>query len=145
MKRVLIILGALLLVWSAATVATADAKQDEANIFKISSTAYYDVNRYGHGATGEKLVEGLTLAGPKEWLGYSAILWDENMECLGIYQFTDTGYGTATGRGQSKILKGRSVGTIENGTCIDIYFDTYQKCKAWGRRNVYIQLIKARG
>ena len=144
MKKVIGFICLIVIVWSFITVTTA-AKRDENGIFQIEATAYYDVNKYGHGATGEKLVEGLTIAGKKEWLGYSAILWDSNMKCLGIYQITDTGYGQSAGYGHSQIIKGRPVGTIENGSCIDIYFDSYSDCVAWGRRIVYMQLIKAVG
>lgn len=111
----------------------------------VDSTAYYDVHGYGYGADGRPLVEGLTLAGKREWLGMSAVLYDTDMNYIGTYEFRDTGYGQSTGRGKSKILKGRNVGTIENGTCIDVYFTNYAKCKEWGRRKVYMQLVKAVG
>lgn len=111
----------------------------------VEATAYHDSNGYGHGADGRTLVEGLTLAGKPEWLGMSAVLYDADMNYIGTYEFRDTGYGQSTGRGQSKILKGCNVGTIENGSCIDIYFTSYTKCKEWGRRKVYMQLVKATG
>ena len=118
---------------------------DDNGLFLVDSTAYYDIHHYGYGATGKSLVEGLTLAGPVKWLGKSAALYDMDMNYLGTYEFTDTGYGQPTGRGTSKLLKGKSIGTIENGTCIDIYFNTYADCVSWGRRKVYIKLIKAEG
>ena len=118
---------------------------DENGLMLVDSTAYYDKYGYGHGADGRALVEGLTLAGKKEWIGMSAALYDTDMNYLGTYEFRDTGYGQSTGKGSSKILKGRSVGTIENGTCIDVYFNTYSGCKSWGRRKVYMKLIKAVG
>lgn len=116
-----------------------------ANLIKVESTAYYDSNGYGHGADGRPLVEELTIAGKKEWLGYSAVLYDEDMNYIGIYEFRDTGYGQESGQGSSTLLKNKTVGTIENGTCIDIYFTNHQKCKVWGRRKVYMQLVKAVG
>lgn len=118
---------------------------DENGLMLVDSTAYYDKYHYGHGADGRTLVEGLTLAGKREWLGMSAALYDMDMNYIGTYEFRDTGYGQSTGYGKSKLLKGRSVGTIENGTCIDVYFDTYADCVRWGRRNVYMKLIKAVG
>ena len=118
---------------------------DTNDLLLVDSTAYYDKYGYSHGADGRPLIEGLTLAGKREWLGMSAMLYDTNMNFIGIYEFRDTGYGQSTGQGNSKILKGRNIGTIENGTCIDVYFDTYEKCVQWGRRKVYIKLIEAEG
>ena len=115
------------------------------NLICVDSTAYYDKYNHGYGADGRPLVEGLTLAGKPEWVGMSAVLYDTDMNYIGTYEFRDTGYGQSTGRGKSKILKGRNVGTIENGTCIDVYFDSYAKCRQWGRRKVYMQLVKAVG
>ena len=124
---------------------TVPVSADDNGLMLIDSTAYQDIHHYGYGATGRALVEGLTLAGPVKWLGKSAALYDMDMNYLGTYEFTDTGYGQSTGKGSSKLLKGKSIGTIENGTCIDIYFDTYADCVSWGRRKVYIKLIKAEG
>lgn len=130
-----------ILVFSAAP----EIEEQPQELIKVSTTAYYDVHGYGHGADGKPLVEGLTLAGRKEWLGMTAALYTEDMELIGFYEFRDVGYGQPTGAGQSKLLKGKTIGTIENGTCIDIYFSSYEQCKAWGRKTVYMQLINARG
>ena len=115
------------------------------DLILVDSTAYYDKYNYNHGADGRPLVEGLTLAGKTEWVGMSAVLYDTDMNYIGMYEFRDTGYGQSTGKGTSKILKNKSIGTIENGTCIDVYFSDYNKCKEWGRRKVYMQLVKAVG
>ena len=127
------------------TVKLDQGANDTNDLLLVDSTAYYDKYGYGHGADGRPLVEGLTLAGKREWLGMSAMVYDTDMNLIGIYEFRDTGYGQSTGQGSSKILKNRSIGTIENGTCIDVYFDTYVDCVQWGRRKVYMQLIKAVG
>ena len=132
-------------------VETVSTKQEELalgtseELLLVDSTAYYDKYHYGHGADGRPLIEGLTLAGKREWLGMSAMLYDSDMNLLGIYEFRDTGYGQSTGQGNSTILKDKSIGTIENGTCIDVYFDTYEKCVEWGRRKVYMKLIESEG
>lgn len=109
----------------------------------VDSTAYYDSHGYGFGSCGRPLVEGLTIAGRVEWLDRYVTLYEVNEDGsigdkIGRFQFLDTGYGQATGIGQSKILQGRSVGTIESGQCIDIYFSSKAKCSEWGRRKVYI-------
>lgn len=111
----------------------------------IDATAYYDSYGHGYGADGRKLVEDLTIAGRVQDLGKTAILYDMDYRLIGIYEFRDTGYGQATGYGNSQILKGKSVGTIENGTCVDIYMGTKNKCQQFGRQKVYIQIVDAKG
>ena len=111
----------------------------------IDATAYYDSYGHGYGADGRKLVEDLTIAGRVQDLGKTAILYDMDYRLIGIYEFRDTGYGQATGYGNSQILKGKSVGTIENGTCVDIYMGTKSKCQQFGRQKVYIQIVDAKG
>ena len=115
------------------------------NLKLIEATAYYDSYGHGYGADGRKLVEDLTIAGRICDLGKTALIYDMDMRLIGIYEFRDTGYGEPTGRGHSKILKGKSIGTIEAGECVDIYMKTKEQCKQFGRQKVYIQLIKAVG
>lgn len=45
------------------------------------------------------------------------------------------------GVGESSILEGRSIGTIENGTCIDFFFESEADCINYGRRDVYIMIL----
>lgn len=112
---------------------------------QVDATAYYDYRNVGISYDGKKLVPDLTIAGRKEDLGKTAILYGEDMKLIGIYEFRDIGYGRATGKGKSKVRKGMTVGTIENGTCVDIYFKTKAECEKFGRRKVYIQIINAKG
>ena len=112
---------------------------------KIDATAYYDSYGHGYGADGRKLVEGLTIAGRIEDLGKTALLYDEDLKLIGIYEFRDTGYGKPTGKGKSQILKGKSKGDIETGQAVDIYMSSKAKCNQWGRRTVYIQIVDAKG
>lgn len=117
----------------------------DAPLIKVSSTAYYEKSSR-HSASGRKLVEGYSIAGMVKWLNKSVNIYKCNKdgsvgELLGTYRFDDTGYGAESGMGDSKILDGRTVGTIENGTCIDFYYTTESECIDYGRRNVYIQFI----
>lgn len=101
--------------------------------FVVECTAYCDE---GITASGRPTVEGLTIAGAREWLGCAAVLYevDEDggiAEFIGIYQFTDTGYGID--------------GDILRGETIDIYIPDYDECIEWGRRTVYVQIINGRG
>lgn len=117
----------------------------DAPLIKVSSTAYYEKSSR-HSASGRKLVEGYSIAGMVKWLNKSVNIYKCNKDgsvgdLLGTYRFDDTGYGAESGMGDSKILDGRTVGTIENGTCIDFYYTTESECIEYGRRNVYIQFI----
>ena len=135
----LIILGSLAL-------CRTDVKADSNNgLMEVYATAYYDAYGHGYGADGRALVENLTIAGKREWLGMTAVLYDQNMTCIGIYEFRDVGYGVPTGKGKSNIIKGASLGTIETGQTVDIYKKTRKQCEAWGKKKVYMQLIKAVG
>lgn len=118
----------------------------DAPLIKVSSTAYYEKSSR-HSASGRKLVEGYSIAGMVKWLNKSVNIYKCNKdgsvgELLGTYRFDDTGYGADSGMGDSKILDGRTVGTIENGTCIDFYYTTESECINYGRRNVYIQFTE---
>ena len=141
-----IVLLLIVLIVGAFALSSPEVKaNDQPMLRQIEATAYYDSYGHGYGADGRKLVEGLTIAGRPEDLGKTALLYDEDMRLIGIYEFRDTGYGQSTGRGQSRILKGRSIGTIEEGSCVDIYMSTKAKCIEWGRRKVYIQIVNAKG
>lgn len=117
----------------------------EAPMLLVSSTAYYDeYNR--HSASMREFIEGHSIAGKVSWLNRSVNIYKCNSDgtvgdFIGTYTFDDTGYGAESGIGESKILEGRTVGTIENGTCIDFFFDTEAECVDYGRRNIYIQFI----
>lgn len=74
-------------------------------------------------ASGENVREGI-VAGKREWLGKTAILYDLNMNIIGIFEFKDTGAGIDTdgdGKGDS----------IKNGKSIDVYRDTLEGCHEW--------------
>lgn len=122
-----------------------NAAEKQPELKLIEATAYYDSYHNGKGADGRPLVEDLTIAGRPEDLGKTAILYDMNYKLIGIYEFRDTGYGQSSGYGKSRVLPGRTIGTIENGSCVDVYFSSYMKCLQWGRRKVYIQIIDAKG
>lgn len=114
-------------------------------LIKVSSTAYWDkYNR--RSASGRTLKANHSIAGMVKWLGRSVEVYKCNSDgsagsYIGTYTFDDTGYGAESGYGSSKILKGRTVGTIENGTCIDFYHNTESECYKYGRRDVYIRFI----
>lgn len=124
----------------------AQEKQPELKL--VDTTGYYDYRYHlGIGYDGRKLVEGLTIAGKKEWLGYSVALYDLDYKLIGLYEVRDIGYGKPLGwkYGASKMRKGYSIGDIEAGLTLDLYFNKRADALAWGRRKCYMQLIKAVG
>lgn len=96
---------------------------------RIESTAYC------HGevtAGGHEVREGIA-AGRREWIGQTAIVYaDDNGsigELIGIYEVLDTGGDVR----------------IQNGECIDIYMPDYAAAKEYGRRDVWVQIVDAKG
>lgn len=102
----------------------------EPELKPISVTAYYSENPTG--CRGARMREGIAAA-KQEWYGKAIVLYkDENGkpgELIGVYEILDTGYGKDTGQGESRIKKGRHLGTIETGQTVDIYRDNYERCK----------------
>lgn len=91
-------------------------------------------------ASGEHVREGI-IAGKREWMGKTAILYDMDMNLIGIFEFKDTGAGIDTdgdGKGDS----------IKNGKSIDVYRDTLARCYDWiGQYGdyVYLQILEGEG
>jgi len=113
----------------------------------VESTAYW--NEYDRPCADTSTPQAdLTLAGKISWLGKSCYLFRCNEDgtvgdCIGYYEFHDTGYGQESGEGSSAILSNRTVGTIENGTCIDIFMNTEEECVQYGRQDVFILFVES--
>lgn len=106
---------------------------DSPQYIQIESTAFCD----------QVLCDGTNphygvLAGKREWLGKSVELYDMDYNYMGCFTFHDVGYGRSVGYGSSKLLKGKCLGNIETGDCIDIWLPTESKCNAYGRQDVYM-------
>ena len=116
---------------------------------QIRCTCYLDT---GYTASGQWTREGI-MAGKREWIGCVAEVNEINEdgsigEFIGYYEILDTGYGSETGRGQSKIKKGKSLGTIEAGESVDIWMPTMKDAKSWIREHgdyVYITIYEGEG
>lgn len=125
----------------------------EANPFvepvKVRATCYCDS---GQTASGRPVREGIIASKP-EYMGYVACINAVNEdgsvgEFIGFYEVLDTGYGKDTGEGESKILKGRTLGTIETGETIDIYMPTMHQVEEWIDTYgdyVYVKFVKGEG
>lgn len=101
--------------------------------FRVECTAYCDD---GITASGKPTIEGLTIAGAAEWMGCAAVLYEVDPDggigdIIGIYQFTDTGYGRD--------------GDIPRGETIDLYMQKPDACREWGRKDVYLQIVDGKG
>lgn len=119
----------------------AEAQPNPYEPFIVECSAYCYNGRCT--ATGKPTIEGVTIAGKKEWLGRTAVLYEVNDdggigEFIGYREFTDTGYGK-----DSTLYPG--YGTIQTGECVDLYFDDEQRALEWGRRKIYIQVINGCG
>ena len=103
---------------------------------KIRCTCYTS-NEGSVTASGEAVREGI-LAGKREWIGRTAILYDMEMNIIGFYEFKDTGAGIDTdgdGKGDS----------IKNGKSIDVYRDNMNRVNEWISTNgdyVYMQILE---
>lgn len=102
---------------------------------KIRCTCYTS-NEGSITASGERVREGI-VAGKREWMGKVAVLYDMDMNIIGIYEFKDTGAGIDTdGDGKGD--------TIKSGKSIDVYRDTMERCHEWINKNgdyVYMQIF----
>ena len=95
-------------------------------------------------ADGSKVREGI-VAGKREWLGYTCIIYENNNgkvgKLIGIYEFKDTGAGIDTdgdGKGDS----------IKRGKSIDVYRDSLDRCYDWVDQYgdfVFVQIVYAVG
>jgi 3D (Asp-Asp-Asp) domain-containing protein len=91
-------------------------------------------------ADGSKVREGI-VAGKREWLGYTCIMYENDNgeigDLIGIYEFKDTGAGIDTdgdGKGDS----------IKKGLSIDVYRDTLERCNEWIEEYgdyVFVQIV----
>lgn len=93
---------------------------------QIKATAYCsckDCCGHDHGITksGRKAIEGLTVAS-NVYYGKTVILYDEDMNYIGIYEVMDTGTDH-----------------------IDVYMDNHKRALEFGVHHYYIQAVDAAG
>lgn len=121
----------------------------DAETLKVRGTCYID---YGQTASGYYTRPGVAAAKP-EWVGKTLCINKVNEdgsigEFLGYYEVLDTGYGRETGVGESRIFKGRTLGTIETGETVDIWMPTLHQVEEWVDDcgdYIYITVIDAEG
>ena len=131
---IIVIAGIILsLATRAAGAEVAPVQRINSEPFIVECTAYCDD---GVTASGKPTIEGQTLAGAREWLGCMAVLYEVDEDgsigdFIGIYEVSDTGYGKD--------------GDIPRGETIDIFMEEESACVEWGRKDVYVQIIRGEG
>lgn len=93
--------------------------------------------------TEQETIEGITIAAKKEWIGCCVALYymDENGnigDFYGYREVTDTGYGHDSTKYPGK-------GTIETGETVDVFISDLATAKAFGSKQMYIQVIPGKG
>ena len=79
-------------------------------------------------ANGEQVRKGVC-AMARKYIGMTAIVYTEDYELIGIYEVCDTG-------ADERII---------SGDCIDIWNESEDWCKEFGRKNVIVYLVDAKG
>jgi len=91
-------------------------------------------------ASGAEVREGI-VAAARKYMGYTVILYDEDMNFVGFFEVKDTGAGIDTdgdGKGDS----------IKKGLSIDVYRYTLDRCYDWVDEYgdyMYVQLVEGKG
>ena len=91
----------------------------------IEATAYCLT---GTMANGDQVRQGVC-AMARKYIGMTAIVYTEDYELIGIYEVCDTGADER----------------IVSGECIDIWNESEDWCKEFGRKNVIVYLVDAKG
>ena len=112
------------------------SESEKMNPYPDAIEKHIEATAYCYGTTtctGKKIREGYA-AMSKRYLGMTAIVYeaDENgqaLDYIGTYEIEDTG-------GDER---------IKNGNCIDIYIPDYDKAVEFGRKQVVVYLIEAKG
>ena len=86
-------------------------------------------------ASGCEVREGI-VAAKKEWMGALVILYDTDMNFIGYFEVKDTGFGIDK--------DGDGVGSIQDGTSLDVFRSSLDRCQKWIERYgdyCYVQII----
>lgn len=110
--------------------------EEEMNPYPDAIEKHIEATAYCYGTTtctGKKVREGYA-AMSKRYLGMTAVVYEaddngEPLDYIGIYEIEDTG-------GDER---------IKNGNCIDIFMNSYEEAIQFGRKQVVVYLIEAKG
>lgn len=73
-------------------------------------------------ASGSEVREGI-VAAKREWMDALVILYDTDMNFIGYFEVKDTGFGIDK--------DGDGIGSIQEGTSIDVFRSSQSRCKEW--------------
>lgn len=86
-------------------------------------------------ASGCEVREGI-VAAKKNWLDALVVLYDMDMNFIGYFEVKDTGFGIDK--------DGDGIGSIQEGTSIDVFRSSLNRCREWVERYgdyCYVQVI----
>ena len=86
-------------------------------------------------ASGCEVREGI-VAAKKDWMDALVVLYDMDMNFIGYFEVKDTGFGIDK--------NGDGVGSIQEGTSIDVFRSSLDRCKEWVKTYgdyCYVQII----
>lgn len=86
-------------------------------------------------ASGSEVREGI-VAARKDWMGALVVLYDMDMNFIGYFEVKDTGFGIDK--------DGDGIGSIQEGTSIDVFRNSTERCREWIERYgdyCYVQII----
>lgn len=76
-------------------------------------------------ASGCEVREGI-IAAKKDWMDALVVLYDMDMNFIGYFEVKDTGFGIDR--------DGDGIGSIQEGTSIDVFRSSLDRCKEWTER-----------
>lgn len=86
-------------------------------------------------ASGCEVREGI-IAAKKDWMDALVVLYDMDMNFIGYFEVKDTGFGIDK--------DGDGVGSIQDGTSLDVFRSSLDRCHEWTERYgdyCYVQII----
>lgn len=86
-------------------------------------------------ASGCEVREGI-VAAKKSWMNALVVLYDMDMNFIGYFEVKDTGFGIDK--------DGDGIGSIQEGTSIDVFRSNLERCREWTERYgdyCYVQII----
>ena len=133
-KRILSVLLVLLMLFLILLYSLPAEASEKYPVRKMRVTCY----TYPEGsitASGCEVREGI-VAAKKDWMDALVVLYDMDMNFIGYFEVKDTGFGIDK--------NGDGIGSIQEGTSIDVFRDDLDRCKEWIEKYgdyCYVQII----
>lgn len=120
-KRILSVLLVLLMLFLLILYSLPAEASEKYPVRKMRVTCY----TYPEGsitASGSEVREGI-IAAKREWMNALVVLYDTDMNFIGYFEVKDTGFGID--------WDGDGIGSIQEGTSIDVFRSSLERCKEW--------------